>query len=170
MPLILINDMTKVYRTVFLAGFATGVADITAACVVSAFRGTNPVQVLQSVASGWLGAESYEGGLATATLGLLFHFFIAFNVAAVYVAASRKLTFLVKYPLIFGPLYGIAVFAIMYGVVLPLSAFPMKIHFTPEMLVRGLLIHMSCVGSPTAFMTTYRSRLEVQPVRIGSYQ
>src|SRR5262245_47308167 len=120
--------MNKIYRTVFLAGMATGTADISAACIVSAIRGTaDPIEVLQSVASGWLGAQSYEGGLATAALGLLTHFFIAFNVAAAYVAASRKMGFLVKYPLIFGPLYGIAVFIVMYMIVLPLSNMPGKI-------------------------------------------
>jgi hypothetical protein len=162
--------MKRVYRTVFLAGMATGVADITSAFIIYGLRGSNPVQVLQSVASGWFGMESYEGGLATAAMGLFFHFFIALNVGAVYVAASKKLTFLVERPLIFGPLYGIAVYAFMNTVVLPLSAFPHTITYTPEVLARGLLVHMTCVGSPTAFMTSYASKKELQPVSTGSYQ
>jgi hypothetical protein len=167
---ILLSKMRKVYRTVFLAGMATGVADITSAFIIYGLRGSNPVQVLQSVASGWFGIESYEGGLATAAMGLFFHFLIALNVGAAYVAASRKLTFLVKWPLVFGPLYGIVVYAFMNTVVLPLSAFPHTITYTPEVLARGLLVHMSCVGSPTAFMTSYCSKLELRPAPSGSYQ
>ena len=162
--------MTKAFRTIFLAGLAAGIADITSAFIIYGLRGSNPVRVLQSVASGWFGMDSYEGGFATAAMGMFFHFFIAFNAAAVYVAFSRKLPFLVNHPMIFGPLYGIVVYVVMNSVVLPLSAYPHKISYTLEVLARGLFVHMSCVGSPIAIMTTYSETRKLQPVGSASYQ
>src|SRR5260370_24683435 len=52
--------------------------DITAALVVYGYLGLKPVPLLQGIASGLLGPKSFQGGLATALLGLLSHFVIAF--------------------------------------------------------------------------------------------
>lgn len=43
------------------------------------------------IAGGLLGPRTYEGGLATAGLGLVCQFVIAVSAAAVYFAASRRL-------------------------------------------------------------------------------
>jgi hypothetical protein len=47
---------------------------------------------------------AFQGGLATAALGLGLHFFIAFTAAAVFYAASRKLPTLQRHGLIWGAL------------------------------------------------------------------
>jgi hypothetical protein len=129
---------------------AAGVLDLTAALVTNGLRGLAPGRVLQSIASGLLGAESYRGGSGTAALGVLLHFVIAFGAAAVFYAASRQLRFLVRRPFVAGPLYGVAVYLFMSFVVLPLSAFPHKISPTPASLATGLAVHMLCVGLPIA--------------------
>lgn len=138
---------SKAGRAILWAGLIAGTLDITAACVTGyARRGTSPVTTLQSVASGLLGPGAFEGGGATAALGLLLHFVIAFTAAAVFYLASRKLRFLVEQPWISGPLYGIAVYFFMNLVVVPLSSAPFKIPINPV----GLLIHVFCVGLPIA--------------------
>jgi hypothetical protein len=61
----------KNYRAILWAGLICGAMDITAAVVVYGLlweRGA--IRILQSVASGLLGADSYDGGLITALLGL----------------------------------------------------------------------------------------------------
>jgi uncharacterized membrane protein YagU involved in acid resistance len=111
----------------------------------------SPLRILQSIASGLLGAASYEGGLGTAALGLALHFVIALGAAFVYYAASRKLKFMVRRAVIVcGLLYGIAVYLFMNSVVLPLSAFPHKIWPRPDVVLTGLVVHMLCVGLPIA--------------------
>ena len=85
--------------------------------------------MLQSIASGVLGLNSYNGGLKTAALGLGLHFIIATGWAAIFYLASRKLKFMVQQPIVSGLLYGIAVYCLMNLVVLPLSAFPHKMQF-----------------------------------------
>jgi len=146
---------TGVGRALLLGGLVVGVLDLTAACVTNYLRaGIGPVRVFHSVASGLLGPKSFEGGVPTAALGILLHFVIAFGATAVYVAASRKLRFLVEHPVICGLLYGVAVYAFMNSVVVPLSAAPFQI---PYNLV-GLTVHLFCIGLPIGLITARFAR------------
>ncbi len=151
---------SKAYRAILAGGFIAGVLDITAACINARLRsGSSPVRVFQSVAGGLFGAETFNGGLKTAALGLALHFLIATTAAAVYYAASRKLSFLVRQPWFSGPLYGVAVYVWMYMVVLPLSAWQFKFFNQPvAVIVTGLLIHICCIGLPIAFVVRQYSR------------
>jgi uncharacterized membrane protein YagU involved in acid resistance len=81
------------------------------------------MRIGQSVAAGAIGRDAaFSGGGKTAALGVLFHFVIAFGAAAVYYAASRRIAFLNRHPVISGLLYGEVVFVVMAYVVIPLSA------------------------------------------------
>jgi hypothetical protein len=148
---------------ILLGGLIAGVLDITAAVVTTLVRGGRPARMLQSIAGGVLGAASFQGGLKTAALGLVLHFVIAFGATAVYYAASRKLTFLIRQPIISGLLYGVAVYFFMNLVVLPLSAVPFKVSFRPSLLVTGLIVHMLCVGLPIALVVRRYSKMELRP-------
>jgi hypothetical protein len=138
-------------RALLFGGLLAGALDITAAFVIFGRRGATPLEVLQSVASGLLGRAAYEGGWATGFLGGALHFLIASGAAAVFVAASRHLTLLVRHPMIWGPLYGIAVYLLMNLVVLPLSAVPPR-PFTPNFVM--IVVHMLCVGLPIALVAS----------------
>lgn len=143
---------SETYKIILLAGLVAGVLDLTAAVVTTILRGREPRRMLQSIASGLLGLDSYNRGLKTAALGVVLHFIIATGAAAVFYAASRKLTFLVRQPIISGLIYGIAVYFFMNLVVLPLSAFPHKVTFPLSSLIIGLVVHMLCVGLPIALV------------------
>ena len=130
-------------------GLICGVMDITAALVVYGFFGAKPVRLLQGIAGGLIGSRTYNGGLATAFLGLLCHFVIAFGAATVFFALSRAVPFLVQHAIISGVLYGIAVYFFMNRVVVPLSA-AAKRPFSLEMMIIGVVIHIFCVGLPIA--------------------
>jgi hypothetical protein len=134
-------------RAVLQGGLLAGALDILAAFLVYGLRGATPVRILQSIASGLLGAEAFEGGLATAALGGLLHFFIASGWAVVYYGASRRLAVLLHRPVLSGMAYGAAVYLIMNLVVLPLSAVP-KRPFAFDVVI--LIVHMFCVGLPIA--------------------
>ena len=130
-------------------GLLCGVLDITAALAVYGYMGAKPLRLLQGIAGGLLGPRTYGGGIATALLGLLCHFVIAFSAAAVFVAASRVAPFLVRQAVLSGVLYGIAVYFFMSRVVVPLSA-AAKFPFSFKMMVVGVVIHIFCVGLPIA--------------------
>ena len=143
----------KTYRAIFWGGLIAGALDITAAFVNSGLRGRSPTWVLQSVAGGWLGVDTFKGGLKTALLGLVTHFFNATVIAAVYYAASERLPLLKRQAVICGLLYGAAVYLFMYMVVLPLSAYHFKFFNQPiSAILTGALIHLFCVGLPIALV------------------
>jgi uncharacterized membrane protein YagU involved in acid resistance len=139
----------SVILALLAAGFICGVMDITAALVVYGRFGLKPMRLLQGIASGLLGQTAFTGGLATALLGLLCHFVIAFGAATVYLLASRALGFLTEHAIVSGVLYGVAVYFFMQHIVLPLSA-GAKRPFSSQMMVIGVIIHIFCVGLPIA--------------------
>ena len=130
-------------------GLLCGVLDITAALVVYGYMGAKPLRLLQGIAGGLLGPRTYSGGVATALLGLLCHFVIAFSAAAVFVTAGRLAPFPVRHAVLPGVLYGVAVYFFMNRVVVPLSA-AAKFPFSFKMMVIGVVIHIFCVGLPIA--------------------
>jgi hypothetical protein len=133
-------------RTIIFGGLTIGVVDILWAIVNSAFNGKGPVWVFQSVAGGLLGPATFQGGAKTALLGMVLHFCIAATVMAIYFLASRKLKILAERPWLCGILYGIGVYGVMYGVVLPHSAFHTAGIKWGVPLAKGLFIHMFGVG------------------------
>jgi len=138
---------------ILVGGLIAGALDISYAVGFSAWRGVAPSRVLQSVASGLLGAPAYQGGTATAVLGLVLHFLMMLLIAALFYVASRRLRFMTRQPIIWGVLYGIVVYAVMNLVVIPLSAFPSQLKFIPIVVASGLLVHMFCIGVPIALAT-----------------
>lgn len=149
----------RAYKAILWAGLIAGTLDITAAIVISAFRGTMPIKVLQSVASGFLGAASYEGGLKTALLGLGLHFVIATGAATVFYFLSTMFRFLVRQAIISGIIYGVAVYLFMNFVVLPLSAFPQGAPVPISRRIIGLLVIIFCVGLPISLVVRHFSKV-----------
>ena len=152
-------DKSGALRAILLGGLIAGTLDISYACIYSyVMRGTRPIRILQSVASGALGARAFTGGIKTAVLGLAFHFLIAFTAAAVYYLVSRQVRFLITQAIICGVVYGLGIYLFMNFVVLPLSAIPFKMSYPLPALVSGLLIHMFGIGLPIALIARRYSR------------
>jgi hypothetical protein len=136
------------FSAILIGGAIAGTLNITYTIGISALLGVAPVRILQSVASGLLGAPAFSGGLPTAVLGLVLHFCIAFAAAAIFYLASRATPVLTRHPVVAGLFYGFLIYAVMNLVVLPVSAYPRKVSFTLLVLVTGLLVHMFCIGLP----------------------
>ena len=146
------TNRSSTLRAIVAGGLLAGVMDLTAAIVTNHFRGIAPIRILQSIASGLLGAQSYRGGWPTAVLGTFLHFVITFTATAVYLLASRRIHWLLRHPFLSGALYGVALYWFMNLIVLPLSAFPSRVNFRPTLVVTGLVVHILCVGLPIALM------------------
>lgn len=130
-------------------GLICGVLDIAAALVVYGRFGAKPIPLLQGIAAGLLGSRAMSGGLATAALGLLCHFVIAFLAATVYYFIASALPFVLRQAILAGILYGITVYFFMNRVVVPLSA-ARRFPFSVRMMLIGVTIHIFCVGLPIA--------------------
>jgi hypothetical protein len=140
-------------RAIVYATLLAGTLDATDGVVFFGLHGLNPVQVLQYIASGLLGAKSSRGGLATAGVGVLVHFAIAFAVSAIYLLVSRRFAALRSRWVMFGLAYGAAVWAVMNLVVLPLTAVAPS-HFTTAELLNGVIGHALFVGLPIALFAS----------------
>ena len=126
--------------------------DITAAFITWAPRGVTPLQILQGIASALLGPHSFEGGPTTGALGAVIHF-IAFWAAAVFYAASRKLPLLILRPILSGIVYGVAVYVVMYWIVLPLAHFQGAQRNLFNSIV-AIVTHIICVGLPISIVVS----------------
>ena len=145
-------------RTILLGALAIGTIDILWAMGMAVIDGKDPLRVLQTIAGGLLGAATFDGGAGTMVLGLALHYFIASCVMTTYYLASRKFPALVRQPWVYGILYGIAVYVVMYQVVLPLSAWHGKGIKLGTQLAKGLFIHMFGVGLVAALVTRWGDR------------
>jgi hypothetical protein len=138
-------------KAFLLGGLTVGVLDILDAFIFFGLRsGVSPTRILQSIAAGLLGRASFQGGIASAALGLVLHFVIAFGIVGTFFVVARAAPVLTRRPFLTGPLYGLVAYAVMNFVVLPLSASGGGGLAAGPVLVNGLLIHAFGVGLPAA--------------------
>ena len=138
-------------RAVLYGTLVVGTLDALDAIVFFGLRsGARPIRIFQGIAYGLIGPAARQGGLATAALGVVLHYFIAFGIVLTYFLVSRRVRLLTRHPVICGLLYGLAAYAVMNLVVLPLSKVGGPSLPPPPVLANGLLIHMLGVGLPSA--------------------
>lgn len=105
-----------------LAGVVAASFDAVFACGFWWLRNdVPPMRIFQSIAAGWLGPASFEGGASTAWIGAALHYFIAITMALVYAFAALAWPRLVNKPWSSGLIYGAMLYAAMTYVVVPLS-------------------------------------------------
>ena len=151
--------MKPAASTILRAGLVSGTLDITDALVYYGFRGARPMAILQSIASGLLGRAAFQGGVGTAMLGMLLHFFIAFTASAVFYFAARKLAFFRRQAALWGLLYGGAIYLVMNYLVLPLSAVAKPRPAVPAIsLINGVLAVVLLVGLPISLIVNHSFR------------
>jgi uncharacterized membrane protein YagU involved in acid resistance len=144
---------------ILVGGGIAATFDIVYAIVYSWLRASvPPATIMQSVASGLLGQSAYEGGAQTAALGLVLHYSMALVIAAIFWFASRRLRFMTENAVIAGMLYGVCVYLVMNFVVIPLSAFPTQMTYTPVRVAINVVAHMVLFGLPIALATRAASR------------
>jgi hypothetical protein len=148
---------SKAYLAIPVGGLIVGVLDITSAFIVSGLKGATPTRVLQGIASGLLGPDSFKGGFKTAALGLAIHFLIATIWTTVYFVASRGLEFMIEHAIVCGVIYGVLVYLVMYGVVLRLTFH--RSFFSPwSAVIIAIGIHVICIGLPIGLVVRRYSR------------
>lgn len=132
------------------AGLLIGSLDLAFACTYwKVLHGVAPARTLQGIASGWLGPQAFAGGAATVWLGAALHYAIMLAMVFVYAVAGCHATFLVRRPWLYGSLYGLLLYAVMNGVVVPLSA-AAHAPMLPSWIISGIVVHAWLIGVPIA--------------------
>jgi hypothetical protein len=143
-------------RAILWGGLICGVLDISSAVIISLANGGSPFRMLQGIASALLGPVSFQGGLATAPLGLAMHFGVAFTATAIFYWFSRRFPVMVEWAVPSGILFGVFWLLVMYRGVIPLTAALRTLYLSnvpralPPLWPLPLLVHMTCVGLPSA--------------------
>lgn len=149
---------------IFSGTLIVGSLDLTYAIVFWFLRrGLPPTRILQSVAAGLLGRDgARNGGMSSALLGLVLHYFIAFAIVFVYWIVSRRVPILTTRPWLFGAIYGLGVYAFMNYVVIPLSAIGRSTAppYWPW-IACSLFVHAFFIGVPAALVA--RNSAGAQP-------
>jgi len=134
-----------------LGGLLAGALDILYATGFWALYGVAAQRIAQSIAAGVLGRAAFAGGWPSAVLGLLLHFLIAVAMGVAYAWAARGIPALRERPWRYGALYGLALFAFMSFVVVPLSASPRGGSLPFAWIVCSVIAHVVLVGWPCAW-------------------
>ncbi len=136
--------------TILWIGLVAGTLDISYNLIYNAFRHITPSMVFRFIASGLVGVPSVEHMSAAAgvALGVILHYCIAMSWTVIFYAASRKIAFLWRRPVVSGLLYGCVVFLVMNFVVIPLSNVPHpKHHLTMFVWVVNVIVPLLfCIG------------------------
>lgn len=142
-------------RAFWIAGLVGGALaatlDIVYAFVWLGMSNRDPVWVLQTIASGWMGRAAFTGGLAAAAVGLVSHYGISIAAAALYGAAVRGSAWMRAHWIAGGIAFGILVYLFMNFVVIPLSAAPFGPSWTARAFIQGFISHALVFGLPIAW-------------------
>ncbi len=133
------------------ASIISGALDATAGVVVYwIFKGLNPLQVLQYIASGIFGPSVINGSFLYVLIGLVLHFIIAFGFTYAYYLVFPFIQSFAKNTYINGLLYGAFIWVFMNYLVLPNSNIP---HAPKDFVsVLELIWHSVLVGLPIALI------------------
>jgi hypothetical protein len=144
---------TSLVRPIVLGGMFIFICQIIHQWItVTLVQGNPYILVWQYIASGILGAAAFEGGIATALLGVLFHLIIAFVIAGVFILSTNRIPLLRRHPIAGSLLYGFGVFVVMNMIVTPLSAAPPLPAPTLPWLIEAVIEHIVVVGLPLGIL------------------
>ena len=156
----LINNRNSLLRLSVIGGLITGMLHlIIQSWFVFSFLGKTPlIRVLQYVASGAIGNAAFEGGLATALLGLVLDFLMTTIMAGVFILSADRIPLLRQHVIPGSLLYGFGVFIVMNFIVLPLSAAPPLPAPPLWLFIETILEHILLVGLPVALLVQRNTR------------
>jgi len=119
--------------------------------------GAVPTQILQAIASGLMGTDAFASAFPAAAVGFVAHFVILIIAAAMYYAASRRLSFLRTHAYLSGMAFGIAIYCTMNYIIVPLSAAPAFKWSLPQ-VISDFSVHMLVLGPAIALTIRYFDR------------
>jgi len=130
---------------ILLATLIAGTLDIGMAAIETARAGKPVGGMLRSVASGPF-PSAVDWGAGGALAGLFVHFAIMAVMAAVFLIARERIAIVKRHTILAALAYGVILWLVMYGLVLPLRfgmSFPSP---KPEAIAKQLFAHVVLVG------------------------
>jgi len=144
---------TDIRKAWMLAIAASGTLDILSAFVFGGMAGVGPGRILRYVASGPFGDAMKDGGAGEAALGLAVHYVLMTVMVTVYFLIAARSEAARRYWYLAGPLYGFAIYLVMYWIVVP-TRFGTEPSLDPWRVGNALFSHIVCVGLPMAYIAS----------------
>lgn len=132
-------------RRILLATLIAGTLDIAMAMIETARAGKPIGGMLRGLASGPFPSATYWGA-GGAAAGLIVHYAIMGVMAAVFLMARERIALVRRHTIAAALLYGVILWLVMYGLVLPLRfgmPFPSP---KPTAIAKQLFAHVVLVG------------------------
>ena len=129
--------------------------------VITLIQKTPFILVWQYIASGALGNAAFEGGMATALLGVFFHLIISFVIAGVFILSADRIPLLRRYAIAGSLLYGFGVFIVMNMIITPLSATPPVPAPTLPWLIEAIIEHILLVGLSLGIIVRRNANIKI---------
>jgi hypothetical protein len=153
---------TNLIRRVVIAGLITGITDGLFSSILSvAFYNSTVTRLFQGVASVILGTDALNGGIKTAALGILMHFFVAFVWSGIFLLFVFRWSWIRR---TVESRYGAAKIACLYGPVvwmaMSCAVIPTLTHRPPTITIRWWIQffgHIPFVGLPIVALSTIQN-------------
>ena len=157
-----LTNRSSLLRPIALGGMFIFISQLIHSWIVPSLIQKTPfIVVLQYIASGALGMAAFEGGIATALLGVFFHLIISFVIAGVFILSASRNPLLRRYAIAGSLLYGFGVFIVMNMVVTPLSATPPLPVPTIPWLIENILELILVVGLPLGILVRRNANTKI---------
>jgi hypothetical protein len=149
-----LETRNSLLRSIVLGGLIIGTLDAIVYhwFVSSVLNGHPLISVYQYLASGALGISAFDGGIPTALLGGIFHYFVSFVVAAVFILSANRIPLLRRYAIPGSLVFGFGVYIVMNFIVLPLSQAPVLPPPTIPQLIVDIIDHLLVIGLPLGIL------------------
>ena len=148
-----LTNRNSLLRSIVLGGMFIFIIQLIHSWIVTTLIQKTPfIVVWQYIASGALGMAAFEGGIATALLGVFFHLLISLVIAGVFFLSAERIPLLRRYAIAGSFLYGFGVFIVMNMIVTPLSASPPLPAPTLPWLIEAIIEHVLAIGLPLGIL------------------
>jgi hypothetical protein len=132
-----------------------GTLDIGWAAINTAIGGGSVAGMLRFVAAGPFGDGASDWGAGGAALGLAVHFMLMAVMVAVYgLLAARGITGKLGPWWLTGALYGLALYLVMYWLVMPMRWPSIHPGANPVSIAKAVFAHVALVGLPMAWIAS----------------
>jgi len=110
-----------------------------------------PIRIFQSIGSGLLGEASFEGGMRSAAIGGVAHYFIATCMVLAFALVATRMPALLRRPIAWGVPYGLFLYGLMTYVIVPLSAAAPSKSVNVPWVAASIVVHV-LIGIACAFI------------------
>lgn len=148
---------------IIAAGLIAGTLDIGDTIILNHFRGLTPAMIFRFIGSSLLGRQAAAHTHWSVPLGVAIHFGLALGWTALFFLLARRVSALVRRPVLGGLAYGFCVWCFMNYIAVPLTRAPRLPPARGLLLVNSIAAVMVCIGLAASLLLRAFGALPAAP-------